>query len=124
LITMQEKAEKYERRQGPDMVCRAFSWLAIIGWLVFFVCLVVAHYARPDMDTGLVRYWDIEIRADWQPQLTRYLRILLWAVVFSSGFSLLLNRMRLRRQGDHFHFNIVILLFTSIGLLLYLYVQV
>jgi hypothetical protein len=124
LKSAQEIAEKYERRAGPDLVCRAFSWLAIIGWLAFIGCLVVAHYASPELDTGLVRYWGIGIRDEWHPGLTAYLRYLLWSVALLSGFSLLLNRLRLRRRGDHLHCNIIMLLLTSIGLLLYLYVLV
>ena len=121
MIKRQEKPEKFERRHGPDLVCRGFSWLAIFGWVLFIIGLVIAHYARPEMDTGLVRYWDIEISTDWRPGLTAYLRIMLWLVIISSGVSLTLNRMRLRRQGDHLHFNVVILLLSSLGLLLYLY---
>lgn len=124
MITQPQQPEKYERRQGPDLVCRGFSWLAILGWLLFIGCLVLAHYASPEMDTGLVRYWGIEIRSDWHPRLTGYLRYMLWAVALFSGLSLLLNRLRLRRRGDHLHANIVMLLLTSIGLLLYLYWQV
>lgn len=124
MITEQEKPEKYERRLGPDILCRAFAWLAIAGWILFIAGLVVAHYASPELDTGLVRYWDIEIRSDWHPRLTVYLQYLLWGVACCSGLSLLLNRLRLRRRGDHLHFNIVILLLSSIGLLLYLYWQV
>ena len=121
MIKPQENPEKFERRHGPDLVCRSFSWLAIIGWVLFIIGLVIAHYARPEMDTGLVRYWDIEIRTDWRPGLTAYLRMMLWLVIISSGISLALNKMRLRRRGDHLHFNVVILLLSSLGLLLYLY---
>jgi hypothetical protein len=124
LITEHEKPEKYERRQGPDILCRAFGWLAIMGWLLFIAGLVVAHYASPELDTGLVRYWGIEVRSDWHPRLTVYLQYLLWAAACVSGLSLILNRLRLRRRGDHLHFNIIILLLSSIGLLLYLYWQV
>jgi len=123
LTEQQQKAEKFERRDGPDLLCRAFSWLAILGWLLFIAGLILAHFARPDMDTGLVRYWGLEIRSDWHPELTRYLQSVLWLVVLASGLSLLLNRLRLRRRGDHLHVNIIILLLTSVGLLLYLYVQ-
>ncbi|MDP5143392.1 hypothetical protein ORJ00_11610 [Rheinheimera baltica] len=124
LTAEQKKAEKYERRQGPDLLCRAFSILAVLGWLLFIAGMVVAHYASPELDTGLVRYWDIDIRSVWHPRLTAYLQYLLWAAAIVSAISLVLNRARLRRRGDHLHFNIVMLLLGSIGLLLYLYLQV
>ena len=62
-----------ERRQGPDLVHRLFTWLAIVGWLVFMVCLIITHYASPEMDSGLVRYWHIDIRTYWRPTLTAWL---------------------------------------------------
>ncbi len=116
-----EKPIKNERRKGPDLLCRTVAWLAIAAWLLFLLALVVAHYASPELDTGLVRYWGIEIRSDWHPSLTLYLQYLLWAAAFVSGLSLWLNRLRLRRRGDQLHFNIVLLLLTSVALLLYLY---
>lgn len=73
------------------------------------------------MDTGLVRYWGVEIRSEWHPMLTVYLQYFLLASAISSGLSLLLNRLRLRRRTDHLHFNIVLLLLSCISLLLYLF---
>lgn len=116
-----KKAEKFERRQGPDWICRAFGWLAISGWLLFLLAMIIAHYARPEMNTGLVRYWGIEIRSEWHPMLTVYLQYFLLASAISSGLSLLLNRLRLRRRTDHLHFNIVLLLLSCLSLLLYLF---
>lgn len=110
-----------ERRSGPDLLCRAFAWLAIFAWLLFVLALVVAHYARPEMDTGLVRYWGIDIRTDWRPKLTLYLQYMLWATAALSGVSLLLNYLRSRRRNDHLHLNIILLLLSCAGFLLYLY---
>lgn len=115
--------EKYERRHGPDWLCRAFSYLALIAWILFLGSLLVTHFAKPEMDTGLVRYWNIEIRADWHPQLTYYLQYMLWGALIISGISLLMNRMRLKRRSDHLHFNILLLLLSSAALLLYVYRQ-
>ncbi|GAB2914475.1 hypothetical protein [Rheinheimera gaetbuli] len=116
-----ETTIKNERRSGPDLLCRAFAWLAIIAWLLFVLALVVAHYARPEMDTGLVRYWGIEVRTDWRPKLTLYLQYMLWATAALSGVSLLLNYLRSRRRNDHLHLNIILLLLSCAGFLLYLY---
>ena len=116
-----ETTIKNERRSGPDLLCRAFAWLAIIAWLLFVLALVMAHYARPEMDTGLVRYWGIEVRTDWRPKLTLYLQYMLWATAALSGLSLLLNYLRSRRRNDHLHLNIILLLLSCAGFLLYLY---
>ncbi|MGI5310544.1 hypothetical protein [Rheinheimera sp. WS51] len=109
-----------ERRQGPDLVHRLFTWLAIVGWLVFMVCLIITHYASPEMDSGLVRYWHIDIRTYWRPTLTAWLEWLLWCCVLLSSVSLVLNWFRLKRRSDHLHINIILLLVTSLGFLLYI----
>lgn len=121
MSTEPQKPEKYERRQGPDLICRAFSWLAISGWFLFLLAMVLAHYARPEMDTGLVRYWGIEIRDEWHPTLTACLQYFLTLAALLSGLSLALNRLRLRRRSDHLHINIVLLLIGCLSLLLYLF---
>ncbi|WNO61138.1 hypothetical protein [Rheinheimera sp. MMS21-TC3] len=109
-----------DRRTGPDLVCRLFAWLAIVGWLLFLVCLVITHYASPEMDSGLVRYWHIDIRTYWRPTLTFWLEWLLWGCVLLSSISLVLNWFRLKRRSDHLHFNIILLLLTSLGFLFYI----
>ncbi|MCH8538014.1 MAG: hypothetical protein LAT66_09620 [Alkalimonas sp.] len=111
---------KNDRRQGPDFIRRLFSWLAILAWLVFIVAIVLVHYARPELDTGLVRYWELDIRQDWHPTLTTWLHYVLWVTAALSGISLVLNRLRARRKGDRLHYNLLLLLLTSIALVLYL----
>ena len=121
MTSSDETPLKTERRKGPDLLCRAFAWLAISAWLIFLLALVLAHYARPEMDTGLVRYWGIEIRTDWRPKLTLYLQLMLWLIAALSVASLLLNYLRSRRRNDHLHLNIILLLLSCAGFLLYLY---
>lgn len=110
----------FERREGPDLLCRAFKYLAIAAWLLFLAALIVSHYARPEMDSGLVRYLGLDIRDYWRPRLTLWLVYLLWCSVVVSVASLLLNKMRLKRRGDHLHFNIILLFLSASGMLFYL----
>lgn len=119
-MTTEHGAYKNDRRRGPDWVRRLFGWLAILAWLCFILALLLVHFARPEMDTGLVRYWELEIRDDWHPLLTNWLQWILYATAVLSAISLLLNRLRLRRKSDRLHFNLVLLLLASIALGLYL----
>lgn len=119
-MTTEHSAFKNDRRQGPDLVRQLFAWLAVLAWVLFILALLLVHYARPEMDTGLVRYWDIEIRGDWHPALTNWLQAMLYGTALLSAISLVLNRLRLRRKDDRLHFNLVILLLASIALGLYL----
>ena len=111
---------EFERREGPDLLVRAFKYLAIIAWLLFFAALVVSHYARPEMDSGLVRYLGLDIRDYWRPRLTFWLVYLLWGSALVSVASIVLNRMRLKRRSDHLHFNIILLLLSTSGMLFYI----
>ncbi len=110
----------FERREGPDLLCRAFKYLAIVAWLLFLAALIVSHYARPEMDSGLVRYLGLDVRDYWRPRLTFWLVYLLWGCVLVSVVSFLLNRARLKRRSDHLHFNIILLLLSSSGMLFYI----
>ena len=121
MTATEQNTIKNERRKGPDALCKAFAWLAIAAWCLFLLALIVAHYARPEMDTGLIRYWGIDIRTDWRPKLTLYLQWMLWATTVLSGVSLLLNLLRSRRRSDHLHLNIILLLLSCTGFLSYLY---
>ena len=112
-------AIKTERRKGPDWLCHLFKWLALSAWLIFAVALVLSHYASPELNTGLVRYWELDIRDYWHPILTVWLIYLLWGCITLSVVSLSINRLRMNRNTDHLYINIVLLVATATGLLWY-----
>ena len=89
--------------------------------MAFVIALGITHMAKPEFNSGLVRYWGITIRDYWHPELTPQLMYLLWWCCGISLLSLLVNRARLRRAGDRLRYNILILLSMSAALLVYLY---
>lgn len=109
-----------ERRKGPDWVSLSLSWYAVTAWLLFIVCLVIVHFARPEYNTGLVRYWGIEVRNSWHPQLTEWLLYLLFACSVFSLLSVIVNKMRMRRKTDFLRVNLLLLFLMSLSFLLYL----
>lgn len=108
-----------ERRKGPDWLCLIVKWIALSAWFVFVLALLISHYASPDLDTGIVRYWDVDIREYWHPRLTIWLVYLLWLSIILSLLSLTVNRLRMSRVTDHLYINVLLLLATSTGLLWY-----
>ncbi|QFU04985.1 hypothetical protein FIU82_08145 [Pseudoalteromonas sp. THAF3] len=44
---------------------RLVAWCAGVGWVLFVGVLVLIHYARPDVDYGILRYFDVPIREHW-----------------------------------------------------------
>ncbi|HAT41774.1 MAG TPA: hypothetical protein DCS87_08605 [Rheinheimera sp.] len=109
------------RRKGPDWMVQCLHWLAVIGWVLFVVALGITHLARPEMNSGLVRYWDIQIRDYWDPARTAQLIYLLWWCCAVSLASISLNQFRLRRRTDRQQYNTVILLLISLAALSYFY---
>ncbi len=109
------------RRKGPDWILHSLSVLSLIGWVAFVIALGLTHMAKPEFNSGLVRYWGITIRTYWHPELTPQLMYLLWWCCGISLLSILANRARLRRAGDRMRYNVLVLLLMSTALLVYLY---
>lgn len=109
------------RRKGPDWVVSSFHWLSVIGWVMLIVALGLSHMAKPEMNSGLVRYWGIQIREYWEPTLTGQLIYLLWWCCLVSLCSIILNQFRLRRATDRQQYNSVALLLIAMAALSFFY---
>ena len=108
------------RRRGPDWLLQSLNWLSIAGWVVFVIAMGFSHLAKPEVQFGFLQYLDIQVRDYWDPILTARLIYLLWWCCGISLLSLLLNRFRLKRAGDHLRYNLIVLLLMSAAVLLYL----
>jgi hypothetical protein len=100
---------------------QAFHWLSLIGWVILIVALGLSHLAKPEMETGLTRYWGIELRDYWEPTLTSQLVYLLWWCCAVSLCSIVLNQFRLRRASDRQQYNSVALLLIALAALSFFY---
>ena len=98
--------------------------LAIFGWALFVLALILSYYAAPESNYGILRYHNIEIRKFWLTPLTGYLYIILWLSALSSYFCLILNNYRSRRKSDSKHFNIILLLIVTIAWVSFILLQV
>ncbi|RCU50437.1 MULTISPECIES: hypothetical protein [Corallincola] len=108
-----------ERRKGPDIWARMVGWVSLAGWLTFIGVLVLVQYAKPEMNSGLVRYHQIDIRTEWLPRLSDLIFMLLWACCGLSIISMLFNKRRMRRKTDTNLFNLILLgLLSIVGVLL------
>jgi len=114
-----------ERRSKVDFWVVFSRVLAIVGWLLFIVALVVSFYAAPEIEYGIVRFHGLEVRKIWQPQLTNYLYATLWFSAFVSLAAVLINRFRARRMHDINHnFNLILLLLITIAWVVYIYFDI
>ncbi|GGA69337.1 hypothetical protein GCM10011369_08740 [Neiella marina] len=109
-----------DRRKGPDWRVRTLRGLAILAWLLFIISLLLFHFARPEMDSGIARYYELEIRQFWDPSYTGPLMYFVWSSCVISLLSLIANRQLSRRAGDTRRYNLILLtvITVSFGILL------
>ncbi|GAB5382253.1 MAG: hypothetical protein Alis3KO_37120 [Aliiglaciecola sp.] len=122
-MTDQSNWQGENRRKTPrshDRFYQIVLGLNIFAWVVFVAALIVFHYARPELISGVQEYWGVEGRQDWSRSLSVYLLILLALCTLMSLLVLILRRFRTRRQNDYFGINVVILLAISITVLIWI----
>ncbi|MBU2870561.1 hypothetical protein [Colwellia sp. E2M01] len=113
-----------ERRKATDIWVYAKIGLTIISWVMFLMALVMAYYAAPDTEYGVLRYYDIEVRQFWLTPLTGYLYILLWLSALGSYCALLVDKYRSRRQSDNAHFNLLFLITVNMIWLVFILINI
>ncbi|AWL11807.1 hypothetical protein HMF8227_01329 [Saliniradius amylolyticus] len=116
--------ERAERREAPktrDPVLKLLIVLSILGWSVFVLALVLFHYARPELITGLITYWKLQVREHWLESYSVYLIITVVLTFIISAAGTVIRRKRIRRRGDAIWLNLPVLLVISVMFILYLF---
>jgi hypothetical protein len=101
-----------ERRQKPRQQDGLYRFILILNgaaWCALVVSLVLFHFARPEMVTGVQQFWGLESRSGWSPQYVSGLLLLLQACLGLSLFAMILRAKRSRRRGDQYGVNLFIL---------------
>lgn len=80
--------------------------------------LVVFHYARPEMEYGILRYFGVEVRTNWLTDLRLWYAGLLVCCALISLFSLYINRTRVKHHPHRVRYNLVLLLLISVVMLI------
>lgn len=104
-----------DRRKKGRGDNKLLNFLTIICWTVFVSSLIVFHYARPEMESILVKFWNLPIRRTWEPFLKDILFGLLIFCSVMSFISMAINQRYLKRVEDHFRFNYLLLFLVSVG---------
>ncbi|WP_199611629.1 hypothetical protein [Flocculibacter collagenilyticus] len=107
-----------DRRQSKEGANTALNWLSLLSWAVFVAALIVFHYARPELEYGLLKYWGISVREHWVLSLKDILFGLLVVCSCLSLLSMYYNKKRLRRKQDHFRYNFMLLFLVSVATML------
>ncbi|WP_018691665.1 hypothetical protein [Algicola sagamiensis] len=85
--------------------------LTLTAWGLFILSLVIFHYARPELEWGILRYFDIPVRTFWLISLLTWLKVVLLACVAFSCYAIYLNY---QAGANHFRFNLYLLATVSI----------
>lgn len=106
-----------DRRQKPrrkDGFYRFVQSVNFVSWLVLMGALVVFHFARPEMITGLQSYWGVQGRETWSQQHVEALITLLQVCLGLALVTMLMRWKRNRRRGDSYGVNLFILASISL----------
>lgn len=109
-----------KRSNKPDLIAKFIMGLNILSWLVFVAALIMFHYARPEIEYGIVKYFGLDVREEWLAQPKNILLLLLYTCAGLSFIGMLLGRVRNRRRSDNHRYNLVMLLLVTIGFILVL----
>jgi len=109
-----------KRSNKPDLIAKFIMGLNILSWLVFVAALIIFHYARPEIEYGIVKYFGLDVREEWLAQPKNILLLLLYTCAGLSFIGMLLGRVRNRRRSDNHRYNLLMLLLVCIGFILVL----
>lgn len=110
--------KKHGHRHGASKRVKILAWLSIIGWCLMLAALVIFHYARPELDYGILRYFGVDVRSHWMAELKFWYAFLLVVCAVISLCSLYINRTKVKHRPHRIRYNLVLLLLISVTLLI------
>ncbi|XOV77552.1 MAG: hypothetical protein ACFHVJ_11380 [Aestuariibacter sp.] len=113
--------DRREKPKNKDAVYRFAMVGNVLAWLAFVASMVIFHFARPEQETGMHRFWGVEVRTEWHADYLPSLLILLASCTLLSLVAMILRRRRSRRKQDSFAFNIFLLTVVASAGLVWVY---
>ncbi len=110
-----------ERRSNEtDLLTSMLRVSAGLGWFAIFSVQILAWVAAPELDTGIARYHELNVRDHWQSDWVQWMPYLLGACTILSLFALGASPFRSRRKNDPKRVHLIILLgLTLAGFAIY-----
>jgi len=90
-----------DRRKISDFWAKLLFYLNILAWILLIVILLIFHRAQPEFETLFDRFYQLDLRTDWDIQYLSYLTYMVIFSIFISIIGLLLGIYRGRRKDDH-----------------------
>ncbi|WP_296053120.1 hypothetical protein [uncultured Alteromonas sp.] len=101
--------ERRKKSREQDTYYQVVVTLNSLAWLSLVICLILFHFARPEMVSGVQQFWGIEGRTSWAPQYIDALIMLLQGCLVTSLLTMFLRSRRNRRKTDRYGVNLFIL---------------
>ena len=111
-----------QKRKGPDILMRSLTWLAVLGWFLMYVVLMVLNKAKPKSESSFDRINGAEVLIPpWNPVLIQYIFYLMIAGLCISIIGMILNIKRHRRKKDKYRMSLIVLgVISLLGIIFYL----
>ncbi len=104
------------RTQKGDLLTILLRSAATLGWLSIFIVQILAWIAAPELDTGISRYHELELREHWRQDWVYWLPFALGICTILSLFALGVRPFRSRRANDPKRVHLLFLLsLTLVG---------
>jgi hypothetical protein len=94
--------------------------LSLLGWSLAIYALLIYGEARPDRAVGYFLSKGVEVRFNWDPELTVKLEHIIWLCAAISFMNLAVNFYAKTTTKIGFWFNIPLLLLVSLSAGLYI----
>ena len=101
--------DRRKKSREKDTYYRVVITLNSLVWLELVVCLLLFHFARPEMVSGVQQFWGIDGRTSWSPEYMNALIRLLQVCLGASLITMFLRSRRSRRKEDNYGVNLFIL---------------
>ncbi len=108
-MIVETDCNKVERRRGPDFLLKLIHWIAISGWVLMLVGLILFGKAKPQSPSFFDRLMKVPIKSNWDQGLIQNIIILMLVILSSCTIGLLINSQRIKRRDDHFNYSLIIL---------------
>ncbi len=90
-----------ERRKYKDIWSRLLFYLNIFAWIMIGIILFVFHKAQPEYETVFDRFYQLQLRTNWDFQYVYYLIYVVVLGILLSITGIVLGIFRGRRKQDH-----------------------
>lgn len=93
--------------------------LSLIGWAFFIIAMYMFHYATPAPENLYDTILENRPQTEWNTSYADMFMLFMSIGIFISLFAFFLNIYLYKAQRTHIWINLLLLLFTSGGILIY-----